>query len=209
MTDPGDDGGPGADTRLSAASAALISGGAVVVPTDTVYGVAALPSVPGATARLAALKARAASQPLAVLVADRDQAQALVEAPADDVARLMERCWPGPLTLVLRRAPAARDLALGGDPATIGLRCPDHDLVRALAAAVGPLATTSANRHGQPTPTTAAEAAASLTGPVAAVLDDGPCTGLASTVLDCTGPTWRVLRQGALALAAIEQAARP
>lgn len=207
MVGEGDDGTrpPGFEEAV----AALVAGGAVVVPTDTVYGVAALPSVPGATDRLAALKGRPIRQPLAVLVADLAVAWSLVEAPEPEVERLARRCWPGPLTLVLRRAPAARALALGGDPTTIGLRCPDHTLVRTLAERVGPLATTSANRHGEPTPTTAAEAAAALTGPLAAVLDGGTCSGLASTVVDCTSATWRVLREGAVGLDAIEAAARP
>ena len=89
-----------------------------------------------------------------------------------------------------------------GEPAeTIGLRCPDHDLVRAVAAEVGPLATTSANRHGVPTPATAAEAADGLVGEVDLVIDGGVLTGTASTVVDATTDALRVLRQGALTVA--------
>ena len=186
------------------AAGVLRAGGTVVLPTDTVYGVAALPTVAGATARLFALKARSAEQPLAVLVADADQALPLAEPPATAVDALIGRCWPGPLTLVLRRSAGARALELGGDPATIGLRCPDHDLVREVAARVGPLATTSANRHGQPTPDSAAGAAAALDGPVDLVVDGGRCAGLASTVIDATVEPWKVLRQGALTTAELE-----
>lgn len=186
---------------------ALRAGEAVVIPTDTVYGVAALPGVPGATARLFALKDRRAEVALAVLVADPPTGRALAEAPDERLVRVTDRLWPGPLTLVLRRAGAVAAWPLGGDPGKIGVRCPAHPLVRALAREVGPVATTSANRHGQPTPTTAVEAAASLTGPVAVVADGGALTGTSSTVVDATGPVWRVVRPGPLTLADVEEAA--
>ncbi|MEJ7583875.1 MAG: L-threonylcarbamoyladenylate synthase [Acidimicrobiales bacterium] len=194
---------------MAAAVAALQAGEAVVVPTDTVYGVAALPSVDGATQRLFALKERAGDHPLAVLVSESERALALVEAPTDAVHELMARAWPGPLTVVLRRAPSARSLELGGDDVTIGLRCPDHGLLLDLLARVGPLATTSANRHGQPTPVTAAAAAAALSGPVAMVLDGGRCAGQPSTVVDCTVTPWRVLRAGAFAIDGAGGPSRP
>lgn len=182
---------------VDVAAEALAAGQGVVLPTDTVYGVAALPGVAEATARLFALKNRPEAVPLAVLVADPDQAGAL-GAFTPVARRLADRYWPGPLTLVLRRRPAALALALGGSPDTVGLRCPDHDFVRALARRVGPVATTSANRHGEPTPATAAEAAAALAGAIAIVIDGGPCAGVQSTVVDCTDRDLRVLRPGAI-----------
>jgi len=202
------------DDALAEATAALRSGAAVIIPTDTVYGVAALPFVPGATERLFTLKDRSSRQPLAVLLA----APADVTAVADELSmvaqRLIDAFWPGPLTLVLPRRPDLGDrLALGGDGSTVGVRCPAHPLVRRLAGRVGPIATTSANRHGEPTPVTATEAAEALTGPVAVVLDGGVLSGRASTVVDCTGPGWRLLRSGALdpveVAAAAGEAARP
>jgi L-threonylcarbamoyladenylate synthase len=117
--------------------------------------------------------------------------------------RLAARFWPGPLTLVLPRRPEAAGLALGGEADTVGVRCPDDGFVRALARRVGPVATTSANRHGQPTPATAEEAAAALTGEVAVVVDGGPRDGVPSTVVDCTGSELRVLRRGAIDEAAL------
>ena len=174
----------------------LRSGGVVVLPTDTVYGVAAAAHLPGAVGRLFALKGRRADVPIAVLCADEAQALALAE-PVDGDARELAARWPGPLTLVLPRR-AGLDWELGEPAATIGVRCPDHDLVRSVAARIGPLATTSANRHGVPTPPEAAAAAASLTGPVDLVVDGGSLAGVASTVVDLTGPDPRVLRQGAL-----------
>jgi tRNA threonylcarbamoyl adenosine modification protein (Sua5/YciO/YrdC/YwlC family) len=197
---------PSLQGYLGPAADALRAGEVVLLPTDTVYGIAVLAELPGATTRLFALKDRSEVQPVAVLVADRDQALTLVADATGAVVRVMDRLWPGPLTLVLPRAASAAHLELGGDPSTIGIRCPDHDFVRALAAGVGPLATTSANRHGAPTPPTAAEAAASLVGPVALVIDGGPVGTVASTVVDLTGPGVQVLRAGAVTVADIERA---
>lgn len=182
--------------------AALRAGDAVVLPTDTVYGVAALPAADGATGRLRALKERGADAPFAVLVADEAQAREVAELPPT-AARLARAHWPGPLTLVLSRSTSAAGWDLGGDPATIGVRCPDHPLVRAVARAAGPIATTSANRHGRPTPPTAAEAAAALVGEVALTVDGGPLPGTASTVVDLAGPEPRILREGPLDRAAL------
>ncbi len=170
----------------------------MLLPTDTVYGIAALPSVSGATDRLFALKGRAGDHPLAVLVADVDQARRLVRWPEDGrVSELVEH-WPGPLTVVLHRSSAARVLTLGGDRDTIGVRCPDHDLVRAIARRVGPIATTSANRSGEPTPVDATVAAGALLGSVDLIIDGGLAGTVASTVVDATVDPWRVLRQGTL-----------
>jgi L-threonylcarbamoyladenylate synthase len=198
---------------VARAAGVLRAGHIVVVPTDTLYGLAALPSMTGATETLFALKGRGTDVPVAVLCASAAQALELADPAglSDAVRRIAGRLWPGPLTLVLPRRPGL-GYALGEPTATIGVRCPDHTLVRALAAEVGPLATTSANRHGEPTPPTAAEAAALFGTGVGLVLDGGRCAGAASTVVDATGggPTgarWRVLREGALSLADLEAAA--
>lgn len=190
--------GTGEDAALDEAVAVLGSGGTVVLPTDTVYGLAALPSVEGATQALFDLKGRRGDHPLAVLVADLDQALELVAFDEPAVGRWMAELWPGPLTIVLRRSAVASGLALGGGAETIGVRCPDHPFVRALAAEVGPIATTSANRSGDATPTNAAEAAASLVGAVDLVVDGGPAGTVASTVVDASGDGWTILREGAV-----------
>jgi tRNA threonylcarbamoyl adenosine modification protein (Sua5/YciO/YrdC/YwlC family) len=190
-------------TAVSEAADALTRGGAVVVPTETVYGVAALPAVPGATEALFALKDRPEVVPLALLVADAAQAEGVaVFSPV--ARRLAAQHWPGPLTLVLPRRPEALALELGGSPGNVGVRCPADDLVRAIARRVGPIATTSANRHGRPTPATAAEAAAALSAEVALVIDGGRRDGVPSTVVDCTGETLTVLRHGAIAEADLD-----
>jgi L-threonylcarbamoyladenylate synthase len=179
------------------AAAALRAGGVIVLPTDTVYGLAALPTVPGATQRLFELKGRGVDVPVAVLCADAEQALDLADEPSERVQQVAERYWPGPLTLVLRRR-AGLGYQLGDPSTTVGVRCPDHDLVRAIAAEVGPIATTSANPHGEPTPADAAGVAAIFGRRVALVLDGGACVGSPSTVIDATGETWKVLRQGEL-----------
>ncbi|MGI8939147.1 MAG: L-threonylcarbamoyladenylate synthase [Iamia sp.] len=188
-------------------ASALRAGEAVVLPTDTVYGVAALPGVPGATQRLYALKGRRPEVPLAVLVADAAAAEALAAVWSPAMDRLAERFWPGALTLVVDRAPSVDAWDLGGDPRTIGVRCPAHPLVRAVTAKVGPVATTSANAHGQPTPASAAEAVEALAGPVAAVADGGRLVGTASTVVDLTGAEPVLRREGPIPFADVQAAA--
>lgn len=192
------------------AATAMLSGHAVVLPTDTVYGVAAIPSSASAVAQLFALKGRSSTQPFAVLVSDAEQALELAapSVAASGVRQVMRRLWPGALTLVVPRAPELAELALGGDPTTIGVRCPASAVVRALAARVGPVATTSANRSGEPTPTEAAAAAASLYGEVALVLDGGTLSGAASTVVDATAEPWRLLRDGPVAFGTVCEAAQ-
>jgi L-threonylcarbamoyladenylate synthase len=183
-------------SALERAAAALLAGRAVVLPTDTVYGVAALPAHEDELRRL---KGRPESVPIAVLVADATQAEVAAGAPLTPLGALLAAAfWPGPLTIVLPTATGS----------TLGVRCPDHDFVRALAAAAGPLATTSANRHGAPTPTTAAEAAAALADAVSLVVDGGEVAGTASTVVDATGAEPVILREGGIGSAEVAAAVR-
>ena len=190
----------------------LREGGAVVLPTDTVYGLAVATSVPSATASVFAIKGRPTSVPLAVLVDSLDQARALCDPPTPAVQRVVERLWPGPLTVVLRRAEGSASVELGGDGSTVGVRCPDSAFVRAVAREVGPLATTSANRHGEPTGVTAAEVEVALAladDDVALIVDGGACAGVASTVIDGTDPALPVLRSGPISQEQIAAAALP
>lgn len=180
----------------------LDAGGVVVVPTDTVYGVAAHMGHPDGVDVLFALKGRDRSKALAVLAADVDQAVGLVDVSAlepghlDVVHGLMSRAWPGPLTVVGPRVQHLRGVDLGGDATTIGVRVPDSPLVRAVAARCGPIVTTSANRSGRPTPHLAAVTVEALEGDVDLVIDGGVCDGEPSTVLDLGAWPPRVLRQG-------------
>jgi L-threonylcarbamoyladenylate synthase len=184
-------------------AAALLAGGVVVLPTDTVYGLVALPGDRSAVEELFALKHRAMGVPLAVLCGDVDQALALAEPPIDAGVRVVaERWWPGPLTMVLPRRPGV-ELHLGEPSSTIGLRVPDDALVRAITARVGPIAATSANRHGEPPAMTAAAAREALGSGVALIVDGGPAAGAASAVVDVTSRPWRVLREGSIPTAEI------
>jgi L-threonylcarbamoyladenylate synthase len=170
-----------------ARAAELIRGGEVVAfPTDTVYGLAALP---GSEHRIYAAKSRPADKPLIAMAAEPAQLEALVEV-GPQARRLMERHWPGALTLVLP--------ARSGTAPTLGVRVPDHPLALALLRAVGqPVLTTSANLAGEPPALTAAEVR--VPG-VAAVLDGGPAPGGApSTVVALVGGELRIIRPGPVA----------
>jgi tRNA threonylcarbamoyl adenosine modification protein (Sua5/YciO/YrdC/YwlC family) len=190
------------DVNLDAAEKALHSGQVIAIPTDTVYGLAADAFHTGAADRLFAVKRRPRDVDLPVLVAEERQALDLTTGVPEVARRLMARFWPGALTLVLPRHPdVVADL--GDDEATIGLRCPDHEVARDLCRRVGPLATTSANLHGQPTATTAEEVADLFGSAVAVVLDGGTCDGAPSTVVDCTGADPKLLREGRIPWTAI------
>lgn len=168
----------------------------VVLPTDTVYGLVARAFDAAATARLFALKQRTEGVPLAVLCASADQALALAAEPDDPAVRAVaRRWWPGPLTLVVSRHPGVV-LHLGEPATTVGLRVPDHGLVRAVADQVGPVAATSANRHGEPVVATAAEARNVFGDAVALIVDGGRLADRSSTVIDATTSPWRLLRDG-------------
>jgi tRNA threonylcarbamoyl adenosine modification protein (Sua5/YciO/YrdC/YwlC family) len=190
---PADD--PGA---VDEAVELLRQGEVIALPTDTVYGVAVDAFVQGSADRLFAAKERDKSVAIPVLVASPDDVGGLIDGAVDVVARRwIERFWPGALTIVFPRATPLRDVDLGGDPTTIGLRCPDHRLARELCRRVGPLATTSANRHKAPTPPDAEGVAAALGDAVALVLDGGPCEGAPSTVVAMLGDgRVELLREG-------------
>jgi L-threonylcarbamoyladenylate synthase len=187
----------------------LLEGGVIVLPTDTVYGLAALPGDEAAMARLFELKGRDATSPVAVLCTDVRQAASLVDPAALAALRPVgERWWPGPLTLVLRRR-SGIELHLGQPEDTVGVRVPDHALVRAVTERTGPLAATSANRHRQPTAVTVEEAVLALGTELDAVVDVGALEGRASTVIDATASPWRVLREGPLPADEICRAGQP
>jgi tRNA threonylcarbamoyl adenosine modification protein (Sua5/YciO/YrdC/YwlC family) len=180
------------------AVAALEAGLVVAVPTDTVYGLAVAPFVAGAVDRLFALKERPRDVSIAVLVDDVAQAETLTVPFPPSARRLAEEHWPGGLTIVL---PKRDDVTLdiGGDGLTVGVRAPDHDFVRRLCRRLGPLATTSAHRHREPTLPDAAGIAATFGAGVALVVDGGTCAGAPSTVVRVTGAGGiEVLRQGAI-----------
>ncbi len=190
---------------IPAAVAALKAGGLVILPTETVYGLAADAADPRAVAAVYAAKGRPAFNPLIAHVADVTAARRI--AVFDDRAeRLTAKFWPGPLTLVLPIADqtAVCELARAGLD-TVAVRAPAHPIAHALLAAFGgPLVAPSANRSGRPSPTTFADALEETGEAAAAVLDGGPCAiGLESTVVALLD-TPRLLRPGAVTRAEIE-----
>jgi L-threonylcarbamoyladenylate synthase len=189
----------------AAAVAVLRSGGIVALPTDTVYGIAVDLATPGGIERLFAAKRRPSEKAVMLLLADVGQARAIGEWPPTATA-LADAFWPGGLTVVVRQDPAVSlPAALTGGAATIALRVPDHPAPRALAAALGPLPTTSANVSGEPEAATAQAIVEQFGDAIELVLDGGPAHGgLPSTVVDCTVDPPRILRAGAIEPARIE-----
>ena len=187
---------------IEAAAELLCLGLPVIFPIDTVYGVGVLPEAE-AVARLYALKGRPAEKGIPILLADAADLEQVTAAISPAGRALMERFWPGPLTLVCRRHAGLPDILAPDD--TIAVRVPDHPVARALIrAAGGAVATSSANRSGDEPARSGAAAVAALGGLVAAVLDDGPSPGgVASTVVDCTGERPVILRAGPLSAVAL------
>ena len=196
---------PGAVAR---AARALSAGGVVGLPTETVYGLAAVARDRAAVARVFTIKGRPSDHPVIVHVAGAEALRVWGSGVADYAVRLAEGLWPGPLTLVV---PAADDVprSLTGGQDTVGLRCPAHPVALAVIDAAGPVAAPSANRFGQVSPTTAVDVVADIGDRLDPardlVLDGGACpVGVESTILDCTTDAPRVLRWGAIEIAQIE-----
>lgn len=186
----------------AAAIEVLRAGGIVALPTDTVYGIAVALEAAGGTERLFHVKRRPPDRGIMLLLDASSQATMIGEmGPA--ASALAAAFWPGGLTVVVpQRADVLLPAALTGGAATIGLRVPDHDAPRALAAAVGPLPVTSANVSGFPEARDATEILDQLGDAVDLILDGGPAHGgPPSTIVDCTGDVPVVQREGAIPLA--------
>lgn len=196
---------PPTEDDIERAAAVLREGGLVIFPTETVYGIGAAVDRVEAIRRIFEVKARPIHQAMTVhLGPDVDPGRFVLNVP-DAARRLMHHYWPGPITVVLPSRPEVPEVVHGG-AGTVGLRVPDHPVTLELFAHLGTgVVATSANRHGEPSPTTAAEALAQVGDAAGAVLDGGPCeVGIDSTVVDCSGIPLRVLRVGAVAPAEIE-----
>jgi release factor-specific protein-(glutamine-N5) methyltransferase/tRNA threonylcarbamoyl adenosine modification protein (Sua5/YciO/YrdC/YwlC family) len=196
---------PGGAAAIAPAVAAVRRGEVIGLPTDTVYGIGADPFSETAARRLFEAKARPEHVALPVLVGDPEDAVELAEFDGR-ARRLAERYWPGALTIVLPRKSGAPPLHLGGDPETVGLRCPAHPVARELLRATGPLAVTSANLHGDRPALTAGELRVALAGQVEVIVDGGPCRGRPSTVVSLLGPGPVILRAGSITAAEIKRA---
>jgi len=185
------------EPELIQQAASLIRRGELVAfPTETVYGLGASAFVPEAVEKIFIAKSRPAGNPLLLHVSNREHLSALVSDISLDALLLMETFWPGPLSIILPALPGVPRVITGGQPG-VGLRMPDHPIALALIEAAGPIAAPSANLSGRPSPLTAADVAADLDGRIAAVVDGGSTgLGVESTVIDLSGPHYRLIRLG-------------
>ncbi len=192
--------------NLALAAERLRAGGLVGLPTETVYGLAANALDEAAISRVFALKGRPKDHPLIVHLASAGQLSQWSAAVDERAVRLAEALWPGPLTIVLRKARAVPDAVTGGQP-TVALRVPAHPVARAVLELFGGgLAAPSANRFGRVSPTTAAHVASEFPDADLMVLDGGASVvGLESTIIDLSGSTPRVLRPGDVARDQLEE----
>ena len=194
---------------MRAARRAIAQGELVVLPTDTVYGLAADAFSPAAVERLLEAKGRTRSSPPPVLIGSMDALGALAESVPDVVGALGKKFWPGGLTIILDAQPSlAWDL--GDTLGTVAVRIPQHPLALELLAETGPLAVSSANLTGKAPANTAAEAKDQLGGRVSVYLEAGPVRGIASTIIDATGLTRgtggvRIVRSGVVTVAALRK----
>jgi L-threonylcarbamoyladenylate synthase len=190
------------DFRIMAQAADVLrQGGLVAFPTETVYGLGANGLDPRAVARIFAAKGRPADNPLILHIAERHEVDKLARKVPANAKALMEKYWPGPLTVVLARTGIVPDIVTGGLD-TVAIRLPASSVARELIRLAGvPVAAPSANTSGRPSPTTAQDVMADLAGKIEVIIDAGPCgIGVESTVVDCTTPVPTLLRPGGVTL---------
>lgn len=192
---------------LARAAAVISRGGLVAFPTETVYGLGAHALDERAVARIFQAKGRPADNPVIVHVADVAAARARAKTWPSAAEILSRAFWPGPLTLVVERAPSVPLLVTAGGP-TVALRCPAHPVALGLLQAAGlPIAAPSANRSTRLSPTTAGHVLKQLDGRIELILDGGPAQGgLESTVLDVSIMPPRLLRPGLIGRETLEAA---
>jgi len=181
----------------------LNKGGLVAFPTDTVYGVGALVFDGEAVESIYAAKDRPVEKAIPVLMADSKDIE-IVGMDIPDIAyKLASRFWPGPLTCIIPKKPTIPESV--SVTSTIGVRVPDHEVARALLRAAGPMAVTSANISGQPSPSTAEEVLAQLGERIDLIMDGGKTPGgVPSTLVDCTSDELKILREGPISLEEIK-----
>jgi L-threonylcarbamoyladenylate synthase len=191
---------------LAAAISAVKGGRLVVLPTDTVYGIGADAFDADAVRSLLEAKGRGRDMPPPVLISSATTLDALATGVPEYARRLVDRFWPGPLTIVCFQQ-ASLQWDLGDTRGTVAVRMPDHRLALDLLERTGPMAVSSANRTGHPAATDADQAEEMLGDQVAVIVDDGPSSGgLASTIVDVRGTTGKVLRTGAISLEELNDA---
>lgn len=197
---------PALQRRVIQASTLLKAGKVVAFPTDTVYGVGADAFSSEGVERIYRLKGRDRDKPLQLLLQDSSFFPHVAAEVPELAWRLADRFLPGGLSLILKKGPQVPDAVTAGKE-TVAVRVVDHPLCQLLLQAFGgPLAASSANRSGKPSPVTAAEVWSQLGQEVELILDGGPCPlGMDSTIIDLTGPQPRILREGAIPRALIQE----
>lgn len=192
--------------EIAPAGAILRRGGLLGIPTETVYGLGADGLNPLAVAHIFAAKGRPQDNPLILHIPSADWLERYCEDIPPVAYALAARFWPGPLTMILKRRAIVPDAVTAGLD-TVGMRCPDHTVCRAIIEAAGvPVAAPSGNTSGRPSPTTAAHMLEDMNGKIDAVLDGGPCAvGLESTIVDLTLTPPRLLRPGGVTLEALRE----
>lgn len=195
------------EEQIEKAALLLRQGGLVAFPTETVYGLGADASNPAALKKIFAAKGRPADHPLIVHIAGMSDLKNWVAEVPRAAWLLAEKFWPGPLTMVLKRAPHVNDLISGGQD-SIGLRVPSHPVAQKLLKAFGGgIAAPSANKFGRLSPTAAEHVRQELGGAVDMVLDGGDCeVGIESTIVDLTRATPAILRPGRISAQQISDA---
>lgn len=188
---------------VSEAARIVQAGGVIAMPTDSVYALGAYAFNEAAVRRVRSIKGRDEGKPILVLIADRSQLEGLAARIPAGAAVLMDRFWPGPLTIVLPASPRV-PAALTAGTGTVGVRLPDQPLLVKLLRITGPLTGTSANRSGKPPAWTAQEVEQSLGADVDLILDGGPASVTRPSTVVETGETVRVLREGPVERAAIK-----
>lgn len=198
------------NTAIEAAVSRLKDGELVVIPTETVYGLAADAENPAAVAKIFALKGRPATRPLIVHIGGAEELDRWANDIPDYARALAQQFWPGPLSLVLRRSARVPDVVTGGQD-TVALRVPAHPLTHALLHAFGgALAAPSANRYGRISPTVPEHVRDQFGAGTPLILDGGPCSGgIESTIVGCLEATPRILRPGLVSAAQIAAVTGP
>lgn len=184
-------------TALKAAADVLLRGGVAAIPTDTVYGFAALVHDEKAIERLYRIKERSQNKSIAVLLGDAVQAHEVAHEFPAKAQRLADKYWPGALTIIIRKKTGLPADLTSND--LVGLRIPDHEFTRDLIRLTGPLAVTSANISGQPPAKSIAEFTDELGDQLDIIIDGGPSRGgVPSSVINCDADPATILREGAI-----------